>query len=100
VRARRPVKDAAAAAKDLFLNLPPPSPSGRGHQNVSKPRGGVDFGSATIAYGLFLSVAAATAAAAVVRTHTQIIIIIIIVGSLCVIIIYFFTAPLVRAFFF
>lgn len=37
----RPVRaTAAAAAKDLFLNLPPP-PSRSGHQNIPKPR---DFG--------------------------------------------------------
>jgi len=51
VRARasvsRPVRAAAADAKDLFLNLPPPpppSPSRCGHQNIPKPR---DFGGST-----------------------------------------------------
>lgn len=39
----RPMRATAAAAKDLFLNLPPP-PSRCGHQTIPKPR---DFGGLT-----------------------------------------------------
>jgi len=60
---------AVAAAKDLFLNLPPP-PARSGHQNIPKPR---DFGGGSTRHKRtrpLVSVAPAVATATTETTET------------------------------